>query len=378
MKKLVKTGYREKPADIHAANLSVLKERIKSKNIGGAYVFYGDEDYTKNHYFSLMCPPGQNRLLNVATVYGEDFTLSGFMEACNSEAAQTADMFQEREEDENENPSAFRILKLVKPELSSLTKKDEDSFLEALDDLGENAVVFWFNPGDSVNLSSGIYKKICERSLVVNFKREPVGSSVLVTWILRHFSKSKINADRSTAVYMCTNVGNDMTLLKNEIDKCIDYLRFENRDALTTEDIDFLCIKSSEAQVFDVSNFAFKGEFVKAASALKVLKEKNEEPIVIMSVFSSRVNELCAIELCMKNGMFMTDIAKKLGIHEYAVKTGLEILKVRSEHHEGKVGFTAYAAHMCAEYDERIKLSRTYGFELLEELVCRLAMFGRR
>ncbi len=367
---MAKFPYKEKPSDIHAKNLAELKERIKAKKLGGVYVFYGDEEYTKNYYFAEMCPKGNDKMLNVNSIYDDSFTLSSFMDACSTGEMETADMFSMDTEDTENQSSSTRVLRLVKPNLSILTKKDEDFFLNTLEDTTDSIIVFWFSASDSVSLSSGIYKKICDRALVVNFKREPVGSSVLITWILRHFSKAKIDADRTAAMYMCNVVGNDMTLLKNEIDKCIAFLRYENRDTLTTADIDFLCIKSTEAQVFDVSNFALRGDLTKALRALNTLREKDEEPIVIMSVISGRINELCLMEICADGGVYVTDIAKKLGIHEYAVKTGLEILRLRNG---GKTKFTSRASKLCTEYDEKIKTSRD-GFDLLSELIYKLAL----
>ncbi len=371
---MAKFPYKEKPSEIHAHNLTELKERIKSKNIGGSYIFYGDEDYTKNHYFNEMCPESAEKSLNVTNIYEEDFSLNSFMDACSTGALESVDMFSLEDEPKE---TSIRVLRLIKPNLSVLSKKDEEYFLSALDSLGETVVVFWFNPSDTPSLSSGIYKKIAEKSLVVNFKREQPGSGVLVAWILRHFSRAKINADRANAVYMCNVVGNDMTLLKNEIDKCIDYLRYENRDTLANEDIDFLCIKSTEAQVFDVSNAALRGEFVKALHILNILKSKNQEPIMLLSVITSRINELCMIELCTGGGINFADIAKRLSVHEYAVKTGLEIIRARSEHRVGKTTFLVYAAKLCSEYDVKLKTTRSDGYGLLQEMIFKLARFGK-
>ncbi len=362
--------YKEKPSDIHAKNLVQLKERIKTRALGGVYVFYGEEEYTKNYYFEEMCPKGSDKMLNVTSIYDDSFSLSSFMEACSTGGMETADMFSMGDEEGKNDTETMRVLRLVKPNLSSLTKKDEDFFLNILEDTKDSIIVFWFASSDAVNLSSGIYKKICERALTVNFKHEPAGSGVLITWILRHFSRAKIQADRTAAMYMCNVVGNDMTLLKNEIDKCIGFLHYENRNALTAADIDYLCIKSTEAQIFDVSNFALRGELVKALKALNALKEKGEEPIVIMSVISGRINELCLMEICSSGGIYVADIAKKLGIHEYAVKTGLEILRLRST---DKTKFTSRITKLCTEYDEKIKTMRD-GFGLLSELVLKLAI----
>ena len=378
---MAKAPYREKPADIHAGNVALLKDRIKNKNLAGTYVFYGDEEYTKNHYYSLMCGEAGNRMLNVKTVYEGEFELSDFMESYDTDAAETADMFsmEENTQDGEEQNGGFRVIRLVKPDLSSLSKADADFLADALSDSeNKNAVVFWFYSGDDPDLSKGVYKRICENALVVNFKREPVGSAVLITWILRHFSRAKLNVERSVAVYLCSTVGNDMTMLKNEIDKCIDWLYYNKRDNLTNADIDFICIKSAEAQIFDVSNFAFRGNFIKAASALSVLRSKNHDPFSVFATLSNKASELEMIELCGKNAVNPAEMSKKTGIHEYAVKMDMEILRLR-EFSGTNVSdsFAKRCVKLCSEYEDKLKTSGADGYTVLTELVCRIAFAGR-
>ena len=213
---------------------------------------------------------------------------------------------------------------------------------------------------------------------MVNFKREPVGSAVLITWILRHFSRAKLNVERSVAVYLCSTVGNDMTMLKNEIDKCIDWLYYNKRDNLTNADIDFICIKSAEAQIFDVSNFAFRGNFIKAASALSVLRSKNHDPFSVFATLSNKASELEMIELCGKNAVNPAEMSKKTGIHEYAVKMDMEILRLR-EFSGTNVSdsFAKRCVKLCSEYEDKLKTSGADGYTVLTELVCRIAFAGR-
>ena len=367
---MAKTVYKEKSADIHALNVSELKQRIKSGNVGGAYVFYGDEEYTKNHYYRLICDASGDKMLNVKTIYSGEFTLADFMCACSTSAVESADMFAT---DENESAShGGRVVRLISPDLSVLTKKDETFFLETLADLPKDcAVIFWLDSEQSELVGKGIYKKICETALAVNFKREPVGSSVLITWILRHFSKAKLNVDRSTAVYLCSVVGNDMTTLKNEIDKCIDYLRIEERDELTKNDVDFICIKSTDAQIFDVSSGALSGSFLKAAKALKVLRDKKEKPLLVFGTISKSVNDLCITESGLKQGLTYFEIAKKAGLYDFSVKRSMQILDERGE------SFAKAASSLCLEYDEKLKSSKTDEYELLTELIFKLSCYGK-
>ncbi len=369
-------GNKIKPQEIHANNLADLKDRIKQGNLDGCYIFYGDEEYTKNHYSNKITEAAGSNL-NITTFYNTQFELSDFISACETSAVQSLDMFSLDEPDAEED-EALRVIKLYSPDLSVLSKKDSDYFVDFLSDLPEKTVViFWFYAGDDEAVFKGIYKKISEFALTVNFRREHVGSANLITWILRHFSKAKLNVNRNVAVYLCQVVGNSMMDLKNEIDKLIDFLAYEKRDTLEIADIDFICIKSKTAQIFDVSNGALSGDFIKAAKALDVLRDKRELPIAIMATVSKSINDLCIIDSYMKKGLTAQEISKESGLLDFMVKNLTAILRTRSKDFSGNSSFPTAAASLCMEYDTKLKSSRTDGYELLLEFIFKLSVVGR-
>ncbi len=376
---MAKKDYLEKPQEIHANNLALLKERTKTEDKSGVYLFYGDEEYTKNHYTNLLLrEAGSN--LNVTSFYGEDYTLEAFISACETSAVESLDMFSlDTEEEAADGDGALRVIKLYHPDLSSMSKKDSEYFLEFLQKLPEKTIViFWFYMGSNeVVLKNSLYKQISEFALTVNFKREAVGSSALITWILRHFSKAKINVDRYVAVHLCQTVGNSMTDLHNEIEKLIDYLRYENRDTLETKDIDFICIKSTTAQIFDISSGALSGNFVKAARALNVLRDKRESPLLILGTISKAVSDLVTTDILIKQGVPVASIAKEMKIGDFIVKNNSATLTQRNRDFRGKETFAGACSKLCLEYDKKLKSSRTDGYELLLELIFKLSFAGK-
>ncbi len=367
----------EKPADVHAKNLVVLKDKIKSGDISGVYLFYGDEEYTKNHYCNLLTQ-SDGSLLNVTSFYESEFEITEFISACETSAVTSFDLFSDDESDDGDDEDSYRIVKLYNPDFSKTSKSDEERLLSFLGDFPQKtAVIFRLYEGQQDVLSKAFYKKLIEIALVVNFKREPIGSSVLISWILRHFSKEKLNVERYVALHLCQVVGNSMTELKNEIDKLCDYLKYENRDTLTKEDIDFICIKSTNAQVFDVSNGALSGDFVKAAKALEVLRDKKEKPILITGTIFKAVNDLCMTDYYIKNGVPLQTIAQKTKLLDFQVKNLSNILTSRNRDFSGNNSFPKAASKLCIEYDKKIKSSRTDGYELILELVFKLSYCGR-
>lgn len=361
-----------KPEDIHATNITELKSRIKSKKLSGSYVFYGEEEYTKKHYYDEFVSACTDKNMNIKTIYESDFSLPAFINACDTTPANAFDMFSSSE-DENDAENSYRIIRLINPSFDSLSSKDEKLFLSKIADPDDGVIiVFYLYENQTDLLSKRIYKEITESALTVCFKHEPLGSPSLVSWTLRHFTKAGIEADRQVASYLCNCVGNDLTTLKNEIDNCISYLKFENRTLPTIKDIDTVCKKSSFAKVFEISSAALVGNYPAAIAAFKVFEDANEEAVNLFARISSSVYELCRVEKLLAKGESAADISGKTGILNFIVKNHIAALNKRSRE-MGNNHYANYASELCIKYDSLIKSSYTDGYELLKELIFKLS-----
>ena len=83
-------------------------------------------------------------------------------ECCDKYIQALNELYADDEAEENDE-DAFRVIKLYNPNLSEMTKKDEEYFLAFLSDLPKNTcVIFWFYEGQEDALSKAIYKKLLE------------------------------------------------------------------------------------------------------------------------------------------------------------------------------------------------------------------------
>ena len=370
---MAKTEYKPKKEDVYAANLSVLKDRMKKKNLSGSYVFYGEEEYLKNHYYDeLVNACGDS--LNVKKFYGADFTLDDFFAACDTTpVAMSMSMFDE--ETDTSGKENMRLVKLVFPKLDVLSKGEEKQFLAKLSGLPEGVIVVFFLYNDEEEkISKGIYKSICDASLTVNFRHEPVGSPLLTSWALRHFTKAGVNVERAVLAYFLNYVGNDMLTLKNEIDNCALYLVAEKRDELNEKDIEKVCKKSVSAQIFDISSNALKGKYKEAMAAFTFFKNAKEEEIILLATVSKAVYDLCAVDKLYKKGETLPEIQKKTGLRDFVVRNYVSLVNSRDKEMQKGKSYALYASETCLKYDMMLKSSRTDGYELLEELIFKLAV----
>lgn len=378
-------AYKPTPADLHAQNLAELKKRIKEKKLSGVYVFYGEEVYTMRSYYDAVKNAVGVSPLNVTTIVGDDFSLAAFADACDTTPA-TMDMFAEASDPADD----YRVVRLIDPALSALSKSDEKHFFSRIADVDEGVIiVFWLTgksekgekadkdgAGDDVNaafksiLGNKYYKHITEDALTVCFRHEPPGSRTLVTWILRHFTHAGITVPNDVANFFCNYVGNDMTTLKNEIDKCIAFLRYENRDTLAEEDVRSLCRQSLSAKLFDVSTHTLAGKYALAMNAFAVLRDGGAKPELLFGTVSSKVRELAQVQALAGRGMNPAEIAAKTGCRDFVVRGDLALLRERTAR---TPDFTEKAAKICFDFDARLKYGRAAGAEVFEEFIFRLA-----
>ncbi len=381
----------------HAANLALLKDRLKSGDVSGTYVFYGDEEYTKDFYYSELKKAVGDASLNVKTFYGEEFNLADFITACDTEPAESFDMFSM---DGDESATKYRIVRLIGPDLDGVlkAKKDEDAFLERIEEKTDGImIVLWLYAGEQDAIFKGIYKTVVESALAVNFVREEAGSPKLVTWVTRHFSKAHIEIDRNVASYMCSYVGNDMVILKNEIDNCIEYLTYENRQKAEIEDVEKVCKKSVQAQIYDIARFALAGNYASSLAAFNVYKnstdkasgylrkgsaksaagqssKKYDKALTLFGRISDAVMDMCTVDRLTKNGETVQSIMKMTGMRDFVIKNYISVLSKRDRSFGQGDGYAKYAASLCVEYDRRIKSFSKDNYELLKELIFKLSV----
>ncbi|MBO4343326.1 MAG: hypothetical protein J5844_01580, partial [Clostridia bacterium] len=294
--------------------------------------------------------------------------------ACDTTpVAMSMSMFDE--ETDTSGEENMRLVKLVFPKLDVLSKGEEKQFLAKLSELPEGvAVVFFLYNDEEEKISKGIYKSICDASLTVNFRHEPVGSPLLTSWALRHFTKAGVNVERAVLAYFLNYVGNDMLTLKNEIDNCALYLVAEKRDELNEKDIEKVCKKSVSAQIFDISSNALKGKYKEAMAAFTFFKNAKEDEIILLATVSKAVYDLCAVDKLYKKGETLPEIQKKTGLRDFVVRNYVSLVNSRDKEMQKGKSYALYASETCLKYDMMLKSSRTDGYELLEELIFKLAV----
>ncbi len=348
-----------------AAKLAIdeLKRRLKDRDTQGVYIFSGDEEYMKRYYFSQLCAcAGES--VNV-TVLRDTLDFGKLCDELVSVPMQEFSLFDAPYEKNAENK---RVIKLDSPDFSKLSDRERDELCTLLEDVGKlSIVVIYFSNIDSVKgkSNSAIIKKLSENALVCEFHRAKVGDAALLRWIKRKLEKEKISITPELVYYMSESVGTDMCLLDFEIQKLSAYLCHNGRNTVSREDIDFICIKNTEAITFDVTNAISAQNFEEGVTALSKLKANKTEPLYIFGAIVKLASDMGLVSTLQAQGNTITEIAKITGLRDFVVKRHSDFLQKKGK------DFAKSFTKLCLDADSKLKFGAD-GYLVLENLLFRI------
>lgn len=338
--------------------------KLIKNNIHGIFLFYGDEQYLKQHYINLVKKAVCESDTNVALFSGEDYELS---DICRS-LYETASM-----------PSmdmSTRFIMLSDIEWKKVSDDDLAFLEDTLEDISsfDDCVVIidtrpeFFDVG-TPKKPSKLFLRLEKVTKPVCFEKEQPAR--LAVWVQKHFSASGVIADGNICNSIINRCGRDMTTLNHEITKLSAYVLSHGKNTVTQEDVNLVTIASKEIDTFDFSNAVMNGDVDRAVFILADMKLRKEAPEIILGSISKVYGELYTVKTLMESGMLKGEIAKKTGIHEYRVGMYMQRAKILSKNGLEK------ALSLCREADIKIKSSPLEKYAVLDILVIRLSMTGR-
>lgn len=329
-----------------------LKESVKAPE--GGYFFYGDEDYLKDYYISL-----------IRRAVITDESVADFNEICL--------------DDENFSPSALEDAvaalplmsdkKLIKIKLSSydsLPEKDRKATVEILSDLPSDTVIIisiaagGFDPGSEKKPTASM-KTLAPIIKCVAF---PLGQEPkLVRWLSRHFAERGVVSDEASLRLMLNLCGRSMHRLALEAEKVASRALSSGIAAISPALVESTVTVTVEEDAFRLANSVLEGNTAAALDCIARAKRRNESPVKLLASVTATFCDLAAIAHLAAEGADKKEISLALKIHEYRV--GLYMKAASGVPTE----ILDDAVAMCAEADAKMK-SMSLGYVPLERLIC--------
>lgn len=339
-----------------------LAAEIKSNSLSGIYLFFGEEDYLKNH-----------RAAEIRKLICDDETLAAFN--CFSFAFGDAEIDLPAISDALLAPpmmSEKKIVDIYFASLDSIKDKDKSALLDLLRETGENnaddtvvvirAAEGGFDPGQPKK-PSAFLRDASKFMKTVQFDYQPTNR--LHRWMERHFAQYGLTISPYVSEQIINLAGRSMYRLIGEIGKTAAYVAADGRGKILPTDVSACVSRTDEDDAFGLANCVLEGNIAGALAALAVKMRRRDEPIFLLTQITKVFSDLACAAAFILDGREKSEYARAMKMHEY--KAGLYFRAAKG----ASFGFFADIMKKCAEADLAMKSGVGGGdYSVIERLIC--------
>lgn len=344
-------------------SLELLKRRLTEKKYSGVYLFFGKEEYTKDHYSARLKKVVEDSAApefnNIVLTFGET-TASDLYEAI----------------DQLPMMSDYKLIEIKDFNLF-MPESDLETYRKIFSDIPEYCIILIVirSDEDVEKLITGRDKKksivgfletIAENGMSVNF--EPATPNDLAVWITRHFKSKSVAISPEVPKMMIEICGRDMYVLIGEIEKLCAYYKGV---PLTGNDVEYICCKNETFVSFDLTEALFERNLKKAEHILSGLIANKVKPELIMSAMTKYFHDLFVVATGTEKGVSSFALSKKYKIPEWKVGRYINLTS------RVKKSFFDYCITECYNSDYKLKTSMEDKYLIIKMLLSRIIAYDK-
>lgn len=275
------------------------KNQLKSGKLAPVYIILGDDSYLKSLYVDKISKMTADKddIFNYSK-FGADCDLQEVYDAL-SQLPVMADK---------------KCIIICDYDFEHCSKSDFDKLCVLAKDGNDTAVlIIWFDSIDVDVKKSAKFKKLaaaCEKcggeAVVLNHRRIPE----LVKMLTDGAAKRGCKMEPAVARYLVETAGEDINTLVNELNKLCCFVP---SGIITKNDVDYVCIKTPEASVYNLSKQILARNAEQALKTLDELFFMRFEPMMILYTVSSVYVDMYRLFVCRKSGKNTGDAAELFG-----------------------------------------------------------------
>ena len=339
-----------------------LTAKLKTKDITGVYVFYGDEEYTKDHYLrKLRAFCGDSAAAEYANVVYEPGALTP------ESLADTID-----------TPSFLSPWKVI--EIYGFSPDQPQSeisaYLDILSDIPSGVAVvfvyrsgeldndFFIRTGKNAGELPGFFGHSC---ICVNFEKQT--GARLTQWIMRHFKNGGAEITPSAAQFLTEYCGNDMYILSGEIEKLCSYY---SGKPLDEKDVRLVCCENYDYKLYDIINCIGSGNAARLKSVYDGLIFAKTAPEIILGTVSNYFTDMLCVKTAVATGVSPAEVKKTLNMADWQYN------RISGAARAFSAQAIVKAAEECRKADEQVKTGASDPYTVIEIMLYRIASHGKR
>lgn len=277
-----------------------LRLQIKNGELKNLYLFFGEEEYIRDEYVRKvvdMIPPDPLGDFNTVRIEGE-----------------ITDMDELDAVLENFPMMADKKTVIIKDSglFKSANEEQKKFWTNKLSNIADYVVLIFSEK--EVDKRSALYKAASKYGVVSEFSY--LSQTDMANWAAGEFLKQGKKISKNNAAYFVSLCGEDVSSVKNEIDKLISYCG----DEVLQSDIDRVVSKSLNIRIFEITDGIMEKNTAKVMTALSEMKDIKEPPFRILYTLFSAFDKMLYASLAENDGMLYNDIVAKLGVHPFVAK----------------------------------------------------------
>lgn len=319
--------------------MKTIMQDIENNEIRQFYLLYGEEDYLKTQYrnrlVNALVSPDDN--MNYSVYDGKSFDVKSFLEL-----GETMPFFSDN-----------RVIVLQN---SGVVKKTPADFESRIEQFPESTHVIFVE--NEVDKRSRLYKWFGKNGYAVEMV--PPDEPELKKWIAMLCKKEGKQIYENALDYFLEAVGNDMMLIRNELEKVFGYCI--DSSEITIDDIKQVCVSQAQDHLYAMMDAIGSRNRERALLLYRDLLALKEPPMIIMYNISLHFKRMLEIAELSKAGKNVKEMAAIYHIPYRAVNNYVNQIK------QYDLTKLKYMLDKCQETEERIKtglVKDIVGVELL-------------
>lgn len=331
-----------------------LKKYITADKLMPVYILFGEDGYLKKNY--------SDKILKLITQPDDIFNCCKFGGDCDLQEVYNAAMqlpFMREK----------KYIEICDFDFEHCSKTELDRLCELISDIPDTAVlVIRFDSIEFDSKKSSKFKKIAaaaEKSGGIAAKLDHRKMPELIKMLTEGAAKRGCRMDSSAARYLVETAGDDICLLRNELEKLCSFTDTGN---ITKETVDKISVKTVEASVYNLSRHILDCDITASLKILDELFFMRIEPIIILYTVSSVYVDMMRVFAAKNQGLNLKDVAEKFGYK------GREFVLEKAAANLRKFDSNKLNLSLCAltNADKSLKSFGADGRIVLEQLVVRL------
>ena len=319
-----------------------LLQDIKTKDFKQCYLLWGEEAYLRKQYRDRIRQeliPDEDTM-NYHYFEGKNLVIEELIEL-----AETLPFFAEK--------------RVIIVEDSGWFQKGGDRMADYLDKICDTTYLIFVE--SQIDKRTKLYKSIKKCGRISEFTKQD--EITLKKWILSMLKAEGKQITGATMEFLLERTGTDMAQIKTEVEKLLCYCM--EKEVITTEDVDVICVKRVQNQIFEMISAIAEKEQKKALQLYYDLLTLKEPPMRILALIGRQFNLLLQVKELKKKGYPTGVMAQKTGLHGFIVG------KYLKQSEKFKTAEIREALTACVLAEEEVKTGKINDRISVEMLICK-------